>query len=208
MPARSSKKPWPMKWVAISILVFIVGYTFITIRYRKPGPAHQPYKDAKDRATVQRLQDAGYQRIAASISLPADPQRSAARLGKALATHQIVLGGLPAELTATLIDKPALPESFSKVEAPAEVAALLPYAFQFTCTLPDKKFTVGETYVYLKDDDLAVVANFEKIGGELLARSRDNPIFVTIPGGTLKPGTYHVRLIGAQSSRQWILQVR
>lgn len=197
-----------MKWIVITILVFIVGYTFITIYYRKPGPGHQPYKDAKDRATVQRLQEAGYQRIAATISLPADPKNSAARLGNTFAPHKIIPGGIPAELAETLIDKPALPESFANVAAPAEVAALMPYAFLFTCTLPDKKSTVDETYVYLKNDDLAVVVSFEKIGGELLARSRDNPVLVTIPGGTLKPGTYQVRLIGAQNSRQWTLQVK
>jgi hypothetical protein len=197
-----------MKWIVISILVFIVGYTFITIHYRKPGAAHQPYKDAKDRATVQRLQEAGYQRIAATISLPADPKSSAARLGKTFATHQVIPGGIPAELAETLIDKPALPESFSSVAAPAEVASLMPYVFLFTCTLPDKKSTVEETYVYLKNNDVAVVASFEKIGGELEARSRENPVLVTIPGGTLKPGTYQVRLIGAQNSRQWTLQVK
>jgi len=84
----------------------------------------------------------------------------------------------------------------------------MPYSFQFTCTLPDKKNTVDDTYVYLKNDDLAVVTSFEKIGGDLEARSRENPVLVTIPGGTLKPGTYQVRLIGAKSSRQWTLQVR
>lgn len=197
-----------MKWIVITIVVFIVGYTFITIYYRKPGAAHLPYKDAKERATVQRLQDAGYQRIAATISLPADPKNSTARLGNTFAPHRIISGGLPAELAETLIDKPALPESFSAVAAPADVAALMPYAFLFTCTLPDKKSTVEDTYVYLKNDDMVVVASFEKIGGELLARSRDNPVIVTIPGGTLKPGTYQVRLVGAQNSRQWTLQVR
>lgn len=197
-----------MKWIVVAILVFMASYTFITLRYRKPGTAHQPYKDAKERATVQRLQEAGYQRIAATISLPAEPRNSIARLGKDFATHQIIPGGLPAELAETLIDKPALPEGFSAVAAPAEVPSMLPYSFQFTCTAPAKSDTVGETFVYLKNDDLAVVAGVEKIGGDLLARSRDNPVLVTIPGGTLKPGTYRVRLIGAQNSRQWTLQVQ
>lgn len=197
-----------MKWIVVSIVLFIVVYTFITLHFRKPGPAYQPYKDSKERATVQRLEQAGYQRIAANISLTADPQRSAASLGKARATAQTIAGGLPAELADTLIDKPSLPETFPSVVAPSEVVALMPYSFQFTCTLSDKTNTVGQTYVYLKGDDIAVVVSFEKIGEELLARSRDNAVLVTIPSGTFKPGEYHVRLLGARNSRQWTLLVK
>lgn len=197
-----------MKWIVLSIILFMVAYTFITLYFRKPGPGHQPYKDSKDRATVQRLEQAGYQRVAATISLPADPQRSAAKLGKTVAPSQNTFGGLPSLLSETLIDKPSLPEAFASVTAPSSVTALMPYAFQFTCTLPDKKNTLDETYVYVKEGEIAIVANFEKLSGELLARSRESTVLVTIPGGTLKPGTYHVRLIGAQSSPEWTLQVK
>ncbi|MBK9991076.1 MAG: hypothetical protein IPP19_10160 [Verrucomicrobia bacterium] len=197
-----------MKWIALTILVFIVGYTFITLYFRKPGAGYQPYKDSKDRATVHRLEQAGYQRVTATISLPADPQRSAARLAQTFAPSQNTFGGLPSELSETLIDKPILPEGFASVAAPSSVAALMPYVFQFTCTLPDKKNTLDETYVYVKESEIAIVASFEKISGELLARSRECTVLVTIPGGTLKPGEYRVTLIGSRNSRQWTLQVK
>ncbi len=196
-----------MKWIVIAILVFIVGYTFITLRFRKPGRGYEPYQNAKDRATVHRLEQAGYQRIPASVALPADTQKSIASLPKPMATHQDTAGGIPDELAQTLIDKPTLPESFTQLAAPATGNTLMPYAFQFTCRLPNQKSTVGETFVYVKDDDIAIVASSEKIGGQLEARSRDNPVLVTIPSGTLKPGKYRVRLIGSQTSREWSLQV-
>ena len=61
MSARSpNKKPWSLKWIAIIILACIIPYTWITVRYRKPGPAFQPYDDSKNRANVLRLLDAGY----------------------------------------------------------------------------------------------------------------------------------------------------
>jgi hypothetical protein len=197
-----------MKWIALSIIVFMVVYTFISLYFRKPGPGYQPYKDSKDRATVHRLEQAGYQRVAATISLPADPQRSAASLGKTFAPSQNTFGGLPSQLSETLIDKPSLPEGFASVAAPSSVTALMPYSFQFTCTLPDKKNTLDETYVYVKEGEIAIVANFEKISGELLARSRESTVLVTIPGSTLKPGEYRVTLVGARNSRQWTLQVK
>ncbi len=196
-----------MKWIALAILLFIATYTFITLQFRKSGPAYQPYKDTKDRATVQRLKDAGYTRITASVASPADPQRAAASLPKPLATTQAFFGGLPAELKETLIDKPTLPEIFSNVAAPATATVLLPYVFQFTCTLPDKKTTFSDAQVYIKDNELAIVASFENLDGALLSRSRESTVRVTIPGGTLEPGEYRVTLIGAQGSCRWTLQV-
>jgi hypothetical protein len=62
--------------------------------------------------------------------------------------------------------------------------------------------------VYVKEGEIAIVANFEKLSGELLARSRESTVLVTIPGGTLKPGEYRVTLVGSRNSRQWTLQVK
>ena len=196
-----------MKWIIVSIVVFIVGYTFITLYFRKPGAAYQPYKDSRDRATVQRLKEAGYQRVAAIVESPADPQRTAASLSTGHTATQPFFGGLPTELNDTLVDKPSLPETISSVIAPGSISSLLPYPFQFTCTLADKKNELADTNVYVKDGAIAIVSNFEAIGGELLSRSRESTVHVTLPGGTLQPGDYRVTLIGAKSSRQWTLQV-
>lgn len=196
-----------MKWIVLAILLFIGVYTFITLHYRKPGKPHEPYRESRDRAARQRLEQAGYARIETSITIPADPGRSAASLPKPPAAYQSVAGGLPDDLATMLVGKQILPDSISSVTAPGSVAAMMPYTFQFSCTLPDKKFALGETFVYVKGDDIAVVPGVERLGGDLLARSRDNPVLVTIPGGTLKPGEYHVRLVGREGSRQWTVQV-
>lgn len=206
MSARPSPKPWPMKWIVLSILLFIGAYTFITLHYRKPGKAYQPYRDSRQKMTEKRLEEAGYQRIEASLTIPADPQRSAASLGK-LAGNQSTFGGLPSDLSETLVDKPRLPENFSSVAAPVSVTGLMPYTFQFVCTVPDKKFVIAEAAVYVRGDDIVIVPTLEKLGGQLLGRSLENPVLVTIPGGPLKAGEYHVRLVGRVGSRQWTVQV-
>jgi len=196
-----------MKWIVLSILLFIAVYTFITLHFRKPGPAYQPYKDSKVRATVQRLEQAGYQRIAARVSTPAEPQRTAAALAKNGATIKPTISGLFGELAQSFPEKPTLPDSIGAVTAPASANVLMPYSFQFICTLPDKKYIVGDIYVCQKDDDIAIVTNLEPISGGLLSRSRESAVMLTLEPGTLKPGNYQVTLVGAQSSRQWTLQV-
>jgi len=196
-----------MKWIVLSIVLFIAAYTFITLHFRKPGAAYQPYRDSKIRATVQRLEQSGYERITANVSTPAEPQRSAAALGKNIATAKTTISGLYGELAQSFVEKPTLPDSIATVTAPSSANVLMPYSFQFTCTLPDKKYVVADTYVCLKEGEIAVVTNLEPNSGGLLSRSKESAILLTLAPGTLKPGDYRVTLIGAQRSLQWTLQV-
>ena len=62
-----------MKWIVLAIVVSLVLYTYLTLHFRKAGPAFRPYADIKDHANTVRLLDAGYQRITVEAELPADP---------------------------------------------------------------------------------------------------------------------------------------
>jgi hypothetical protein len=96
-PPRKDRKPWPMKWIVVSILLFIPIYTYLTLHYRRPGPAFNPYRDMRDRADVIRLLKAGYQRIAVDAARPAE---DAAVEGGASSPAP---GGLPDDLRKTLV---------------------------------------------------------------------------------------------------------
>ena len=192
-----------MKWVVLAIVVVIVPYTYLTLRYRKPGPAFQPYQDMQNRANVARLLSAGYQRIPLTAERPAD------------AMHPIISasivpapGGLPAELHSTLVESPLLPTDITKVIAPPHVSAVQPYSFRFACTLPDRKRQLAGADLYLKGEEIIVTPDYEKLSGELAARSNDNIIQLTLPAGTLKPGHYRMTVVGQQSSRAWSFDVR
>lgn len=199
---RKDRPLWPMKWIALAILLVIVPYTFLTLYYRKPGPAYRPYQDAQDRANVVRLLSAGYQRITLAAQRPADPVR-----GAVAAPTSTALGGLPASLVSTLVQKPLLPADILAVTAAPSVSAQQPYAIQFTCTLPDNKQQLAGAELYVKDAEIVITPDFELLTGGLLARSRDSVILLTLPAGSLKAGTYRVTLAGQHSSRAWTLQV-
>jgi len=199
---RTDRRPWPMKWIVLSIIVVLVPYTFLTLSYRKPGPAYRPYQDAQERANVVRLLSAGYQRITVAAQRPADSPRAATA-----APTTAVLGGLPSELVATLVQKPLLPPEIHAVTAAPSVSALQPYAIQFTCTLPDNKQQLAGAELYVKDAEIVITPDFELLTGGLLARSRESDILLTVPAGALKPGTYRVTLAGQHSSRAWSVQV-
>ncbi len=201
MPA-PARKPWPMKWVVLVIILGIGVYTFLTLRYRKPGHVFQPYTDIRDRANTHRLLEAGYQRIALEAELPADPITfdSAAHATAAAA-------GLPAGLRDTLVVTPQLPAEILSVSAPPSANSMLAYSIGVKCSLPDNKQQLAGAELYVHADELIVTPEFERLSGGLLARNRERIIRLTVPPGSLKPGNYHVLLVGSRSSRAWTLQV-
>lgn len=202
MPARrTEKKPWPMKWVIVAILLCIIPYTWITLRYRKAGPAYQPYEDSKNRANVIRLLDAGYQRFTVPAQRNADPTRF--QLASEAATIAATPGGLPLALSHTLVEIPLMPETILTVTAPNRVRPEAAYAFQFTCSVPDQKEQLAGAELYLREQTVVLIPTFERIQGDLLSRSRESLVQIEVPAGTFKPGRYEFVLIGSRQSKTW-----
>jgi hypothetical protein len=191
-----------MKWVVLVILICIGVYTYLTLHYRRPDRAFQPYQDLRDRANVHRLIDAGYQRITLGADLPVDAVSpdSAART-------TATLGGLPAGLRTTLVGPPQLPAEIVSVTAAPAFNSMFAYAIGVKCILPDNKQQLAGAQLYVHGNELVVTPEFERLAGGLLARNRERLIRLTVPAGALKPGSYRVTLVGAQSSRAWTLQV-
>ncbi len=191
-----------MKWVILVIVAVLIPYTWVTLHYRKPGPAYRPYQDAQERANVVRLLSAGYKRITLAAERPAD----ATHIALAAPTTSGG-GGLPAALTSTLVQQPLLPAEILAVTAAPSADTQKPYTIQFTCTLPDNKQQLAGANLYVKDFEIVVAPDFELLTGGLVTRTRDNVILLTLPAGSLPVGTYHVTLVGQHSSRAWTLQV-
>jgi hypothetical protein len=198
----TARRPWPMKWVVVAILVVIVPYTYLTLRYRKPGPAFEPYSDLKDRANTIRLLSSGFQRINLIAQRPAEPIK-----GITPAPVAAAAGGLPDSLRSSLIDQPRLPAEILTVSAAPSVGSAQEYSIQFSCALPDDRQQLGGALLYLRNGEIFLVPNFEPITGDLRTRSRKNLVLLTVPAGALKPGSYHATILGQRTSKAWTLQV-
>jgi len=204
MPAApAERKPWPMKWIVVAIIVVIVPYTVLTLRFRRPEKAFEPYADMKERANTMRLLSAGYQRINLDAQRPASPSSAGAAASVANAA-----GGLPTGLRATLVDVPLLPTEILSVTAAPTATAAAFYPIQFTCTLPDNKEQLAGAELYVRGEEIIITPDFEKISGGLQTRTRENIVLLTVPAGALKPGHYRVTLAGERASRTWSLQVK
>ena len=201
--ARRPRQPWSMKWIFVAILLVIVPYTFIRLYYQKPNRAFEPYADMKNQANTLRLLSAGFQRITLEADRPLELPRVPAAATIAAAT-----GGLPTSLAETLVDAPFLPLEIQSVSAPASINSMFAYPVAFTCALPDNKHQLGGAHAYVRDDEIIFVTSFENIDGTLLARTRDQVVRITVPAGSLKPGTYRASLVGSRASKSWTVEVQ
>lgn len=192
-----------MKWIVLAIVLMIVPYTILTLRYRKPGPAFKPYEDMKHRANVSRLLAAGYQRIPLHAQRPADGARASG--GANITTAP---GGLPSELRSTLVETPLLPAEITSVAAAATASSLQPYLIQLTCTLPSDKQQLGGAELFVREGSLVITPTFEPVAGDLQSRSREAAVLLTIPANAVKTGKYTVTVVGEKSSRTWSLEMR
>ena len=197
-----NRKPWPIKWIVLAIVLFIGPYTYLTLHYRKPGHAYEPYHDMKERANTLRLLNAGFQRVTVQAERPSDP----VNIGHPAAISPAP-GGLPPALHDTLLDLPHLPDTIGRVTAGATGNALLAYPIAFTCTSPDTGEQLGGAQIYIRGEQIYITPDFEHLGGDLRARSPESVVLITIAAGVLKPGHYHVTLLGATASKAWTLQV-
>jgi hypothetical protein len=191
-----------MKWIVLAVVLFVPTYTWLTLHYRRPGPAFRPYQDMRDRADVVRLLKAGYKRVAIDARRPAEPILEAG-----LATSPAP-GGLPPELRKTLVESPLLPLEIASVSAAPVAVSGIDYLIGLTYTLPDNKRQLSGAHLYEREGEIVIVADFERLGGGLLARTREGSALLTIPPGSLRPGTYRVILVGERTSKSWSLRVR
>jgi hypothetical protein len=197
------RKPWPMKWIILAILVCLIPYTWLTIAFRKPNPAHEPYQDNKDRAQVLRLLDSGFNRIDLTLQQLVDPAVPPNDAADTIAIE----GGLPPLLSDLLIDKPPVPVDFPFVAAPASTLSGAPYVFKFACSQPDFDERVNESRLYQRNRELVLIIGYRANPDGLQSRDREIKAQITIPANTLEAGEYNTTLIGARESRRWTFLV-
>ena len=102
--------------------------------------------------------------------------------------------GRPARRSSktTLVETPLLPLEITSVSAAPTADAAIDYPIGLTYTLADNKRQLSGAHLYERGGEIVIVTDFERLGGGLLARSRDGPALLTVPPGSLKPGTYRV----------------
>ena len=194
-----------MKWIVAAIVVFVAGYTFVNLYFRKPGRAYRPYQDAQDRATTARLLAAGWQKLPVDTRRPAE--KPAADDTPAAVTRDFP--GIGSDLEAKFAEKPKLLATIDRVVAPDTVARGRDYSAYFTASLVDLKVQMGEITLYRKGHELVLVPTTEPLPGkELKSRWNDSTYWVGFATATLPPGRYEMRVVARGPAAAWSFTVR
>lgn len=192
-----------MKWIVLAILVCVIPYTWVTIKYRKEAPPHQPYQDNKDRAQVMRLLESGFQRVSLTLERLVDPPLP---LSDA-ADFDAIPGGLPPSLSQLLIDKPPVPSTFTQLNAPAATLVGTSYEITAGCTQPDRDERPAVSVLYLRGNEAVFIVGYDVLPGNLQSRRKESYVRLSVPSHTFEPGEYKATLIGAEASRRWTFVV-
>jgi len=194
-----------MKWVVVTIGVFVVGYTVVNLYFRKPGRAYRPYQDAQDRATTARLLAAGWQKMPVDARRPVE--KPATDDVPAAVTRSAV--GLGPDLLANFAEQPKLLTSIDRVVAPASVARGSDYNAYFTASISSQKAQVGDLALYRKGTELVLIPSTEPLPGkDLMSRWRDSTYCVNFSTTGLPPGRYEVRIVAQGPAATWSFTVR
>ncbi len=199
-----------MRWIVASILLFIVPYTYVNLKYRKPNKAFEPYADMKAQANVKRLLDAGYTRatIRAERPHPALPASEILPAGGLAAVIGPAPAGLPAPLDVTLVEAPRLPADYADLVAPAELVSGQGLLLQFTARHTNESEQLGGAEVYVRADGVVIVPLFEPVPSGLRARVKECTVLLTLPPSLLAPGQHQFTLAGGRESLRWNVLVR
>ena len=192
-----------MKWIVLGIVLFILPYTYLTLHYRKGGPAYLPYEDTRARARAGR---AGYDRIVASIARPADPPRTGGAAGGS------PRGGLPGGAARAPWPEPLLlPAAIGRDRGRGlfRRSAGPRTPWNSPARMSDNRQQPGRAFSFTsRADDIFVVPDCERLDGGLIARSRDRrSSSPPRPPAPSRPARYRVTLVGQAASRAWTLQV-
>lgn len=201
---KPTPKPWPMKWVVLAIVVFMVGYTLVNLYFRKPGQGYRPYQDAQDRATTARLLAAGWHKSAVDFRCPVEKPSVD---NPATVTRAAV--GLGPDLTPNFAEPPQLLASIDRVVAPGSVARGGEYSAYFTASLTNQKAQLGEITLYRRGNELVFIPSSEALPGkELMSRWNDSTYCLNLSTADLPPGKYQARLVAKGPAMTWSFVVK
>lgn len=191
-----------MSTVAIAIVVCLAGYTWMRLKYAKPGHGHEPFAQAFQRRESEKLKAAGWERFEAAweraVDFP-DP-RGNVRVADARSP-------LSEDLFKSSTENWHLPIEYLKVTAPAELAAAGSYTVYLQALVDQARVQVHSFDIYRKGSDVLIIPRWEQIPEELIPRDAKTSGRMLWPEGKLPPGRYRVRLLALKQASEWDLTV-
>ena len=201
-PRPTTRQPWPLWPIALAIVVCLAGYTYLRLAYAKPGKAHEPFADNRQRIESATLKAAGWEWTEATYEALVD-----------LPEPEVAIRALPVrpaiaeELRLRSTENWNLPIEYTAISAAGQTTTGTDYAVHFQVELDQARAHIVSFDLYRKGADLLVLPRWEPYPPELTPRRPKGGGRLTVSTGTLPTGHYRVTLLALKQSSQWELEV-
>lgn len=207
----AEKKPWPMSAVAAGIFVSLLLYTVMTLGFRKPGPAHEPYAEALEReAELKETSMLEWTRLPVELHATTESDRASSKSPLPSITSQPTPRrldkSLPVELVLVTPAQPSLYPRLTAVEAPASVAAGA--ALEIDVLPGDDRPALGEPWVFAKDKQLHVFIQDEgRLPKNVTPVVATDRLTLSLGADVLAPGEWTASLYTGAETFHWTFTV-
>lgn len=207
----AEKKPWPMPAVAAAIVVSLVLYTVMTLGFRKPGAAHEPYAEAMERqAELRETSMLEWTRFPVELRAANDESvpMSNARLATVTTqpTPHRLDKSLPVELVLVTPAQPSLYPGLAAVEAATAFTAN--ETLEIDLHPGDQNRNFGEPWVFAKEHQLHVfIQDDGRLPKNLTPVPAADRMTLSLAPDTLAPGKWNATLYTGAETFSWTFAV-
>ena len=199
-----------MSWIALIIVISLIGYTVITLTFRKPeSESLLPYEESQIKNdSILQLGLLGWDRLQTSyktLSGENEPQTDLAVISTSPAPSKLDKI-LPMDLVMVMPGRPKLVTALEKVLAPTSVqqGATFIVSIRLSQSSSSEVFSILEAY--RKETDIYLFPLRDKASGDSGAIN-DIQITLSQPKTALTPGPYNLHLYTGETIYTWELQV-
>ncbi len=207
--ASLEKKPWPMWPFVLSVVIFIVGYTWVQFEFRKTGPTNQPYQDllSRQKAVVEKNM---YDWYSLKAEHAAEDKTLSSKGIQIRAADGPLENFLPQQLVYYIASRPILVERIENVGKEDEISRGAPYHLRLS--LPDgmgddRRFKLSAFY---KEGELHLLAQLlvkERKDADDLINENLVPASFSIPTEPIESESVAVKLYTKGKIREWTVPV-
>lgn len=202
-PPLPEKKPWPISWVILSILAFMIFYTLIMAFFRKQQDPFFPFEEAQSSQMAPLLKSEGWEIFTGAMltgSFRENPRFVfSPREGIELQSTEA------SALVEVTLDDPHIPLLLDSVIAPTSIRADEPYQAELHWVPTDPFEHPARLYFFTRDDNIIILPPHGR--GRQTAEATETPTYLFIPPEHLAPGTYFFHFYSEGSFSSWELTV-
>lgn len=201
-PPTPEKKPWPISWVILSILAFMVFYTLIMAFFRKQQDPFFPFEEAQSSQMAPLLKGEGWEVFRGPVLTGSF--REGERFVFSPRFPQVLEETSLEDMVEVSLDDAPIPLHLEAVIAAPAIRADEPYQAELHWAPSDPFERPARLYFFQRDDDILILPPH---GRGRQTDDPETPTYLFVRPDHLSPGTYRFHFYAEGRLTSWSLTV-